>query len=84
MRSDGAGQQSITPYIVLAQCTRGRLDQRRDASFRWGVVGLLGAADEGGDGGDADDGAAWGRLCGELLGAGLDGVEGAGEVCGEG
>lgn len=47
-------------------------------------MALLGPADERGYGRYSDYGASWGRLDGELLGRGLDGVECAGEVCGDG
>ena len=46
-------------------------------------MALVCAADEGANGRDANYGAAWRRLGGKLLCAGLDGVEGAGEVGGQ-
>lgn len=60
------------------------MNQGEDARLGGRVVRLLGAADERGDGGDADYGAAGGRLRRHLGGGGLDGVEGAGEVGGQG
>lgn len=45
---------------------------------------LLGSSYEGADGRDADYGTSGGRLYGELGSGGLDGIERAGEVCGEG
>ena len=67
---------------MLAEGAGSRLDEGEDTGFGRGVVRLLGAAYEGGDGGDADYGAAWRGLEGHLEGGGLDGVEGAGEVGG--
>lgn len=69
---------------MLTESAGSGLDQGQNACFGRSVVGLLSAADESADGGNADDGAARGRLDGELMGAGLDGVESAGEVGGEG
>lgn len=47
---------------------------------RGGGEDVLRAANESGDGGDADDGAARGRLGRHLRGGGVYGVEGAGKV----
>ena len=68
---------------MLAQRARSGLDEGEDAGLGGRVVRLLGAADERGDGGYPDYGAAWGGLRGHLGGGGVDGVEGAGEVGGE-
>ena len=68
---------------MFSQGASRRLDERQDTSFGGGVVALVCAANEGANGRDTDYGAAWRRLGGELLCAGLDGVEGAGEVGGQ-
>jgi hypothetical protein len=45
-------------------------------------MALVCATDKCADGGDTDYRTAWGRLCGHLFCAGLDGVECASEVGG--
>ena len=65
---------------MRAQRHRKTLHERCDTGFGGCVVCLQTPADEGGDGGHADYGAAV-ALGGHLAGGGLAGVEGTGEVC---
>jgi len=82
LRQYRARQQCITPDPVLAQRHGATLHQAQHAGFCGRVVALLAAADEGGDGGYADDAAALRGLGAHLEGCGLGGVEGAGKVGG--
>jgi hypothetical protein len=84
LRLDGAGEEGVASDVVRAEGAGAGLDEGEDAGFGRGVVGLLGAADEGRDGGDADYRATGGRLRGHLVRGRLDGVEGAGEICVQG
>ena len=79
---DCTGQQRVAPDVVFSKCARRRLDEREDTSFGWRVVALVRATDKRADGRDTDYGTTGGRLYGELLCAGLNGVEGTGEVGG--
>ena len=60
LRADRARQQGVATDAVPAQRAGAALHERQHPGFGGRVVRLAGAADEGADGRDADDAAAWG------------------------
>lgn len=76
---DSPRHQGVTPDLVLPQRDGHGLHHGEDGGFGGGVVGLEAAAEEGADGGDADNGAAV-ALLDHLVGGCLAGVEGSFDV----